>query len=161
MPEPDALTAALLRLSEHTSKLTELDQRDATRAAQTTDILTGLKDLDDKVASLASIPNSTDTQDWFNVSMVNAHGATDYPLATFVYLYVYQATNLGFTPSVTRSQVLVQWLDYVLSPTAQAMANQSHPTQLYYTALPASIVSVDQTGIQTMTFNGAAIPGCK
>jgi phosphate transport system substrate-binding protein len=114
----------------------------------------------DKVGSLTNVPNSTDTSGWFNVSMVNARGASDYPLTTFVYLYVYQATNLGFDPSVTRSQAVVQWLDFVLSPTAQAMANQSHPTQLYYAALPPSIVSVDRAGIQTMTFNGAAIPGC-
>ncbi|MGA8711256.1 MAG: phosphate ABC transporter substrate-binding protein PstS [Thermoplasmata archaeon] len=116
--------------------------------------------ISDKVASLASIPASSDTKDWFNVSMVNARGATDYPLATFVYLYVYQDTSQGYEPTLTKSQVIVQWLDYILSPGAQAMTGETSPAQLYYTALPAAVVSVDQTGISTMTFNGAAIPAC-
>jgi hypothetical protein len=75
MPEPDALTAALLRLSEHADKLTHLDSREASHAAQTTEritaltelatamkhslddqaeILAGLKDLDDTVSGLAA-----------------------------------------------------------------------------------------------------------
>jgi len=114
----------------------------------------------DKVASLPSIPASTDAKDWFNVSMVNAPGATDYPLATFVYLYVYQNTSHGFEPTLTKSQVIVQWLDYVLSPRAQEIAGESSPAQLYYTALPGAVLAVDRAGISTMTFNGAAIPAC-
>ena len=75
MPEPDALTAALLRLSEHADRLTQLDNREATHAAQTAEritaltelatamkhslddqaeILAGLKDLDGQVANLAA-----------------------------------------------------------------------------------------------------------
>jgi len=111
----------------------------------------------DKVASLATIPESTDLKDWFNVSMVNAKGTSDYPLATFIYLYVYQATDKGFAPTMTKSQLIVQWLDYILSPAAQAMVSETTPSQLYYTALPAAIISVDQAGISTMTFNGAPI----
>jgi phosphate transport system substrate-binding protein len=117
--------------------------------------------ISDKVASLGSnIPASTDAKDWFNISMVNAKGTADYPMATLVYMFVYQATDKGYEPTLNRSQVLVQWLHYVLSPAAQAMVNETQPSQLYYTALPAAIVAVDEAGIQTMTFNGAAIPGC-
>jgi phosphate transport system substrate-binding protein len=112
----------------------------------------------DKVQSMAKIPSSTG--DWFNVSMVNANGSSDYPIATFLYMYVYQATDKGFSPTLEKSQVLVQWLDWTLSTTAQGLANESQPTQLYYAALPAAILAVDQAGIQTMTFNGAAIPAC-
>jgi ABC-type phosphate transport system substrate-binding protein len=89
--------------------------------------------------------------------MVNAKGTSDYPLATFIYLYVYQATDKGFAPTMTKSQLIVQWLDYILSPAAQAMVSETTPSQLYYTALPAAIISVDQAGISTMTFNGAPI----
>jgi len=74
MPEPDALAAALLCLSEHAGKLTQLDQREAAHAAQASDritaltelatglsqalddqaqVLAGHKDLDDKVTSFA------------------------------------------------------------------------------------------------------------
>ena len=113
--------------------------------------------INDKLAT-TTLPSSTGS--WFNVSMVNADGASDYPLATFIFLYVYQATDKGLSPSLPRSQVLVQWLSYVLSPSAQALAN-STAQELYYVPLPASVVTVDIAGIQTMTFSGAAIPACK
>jgi phosphate transport system substrate-binding protein len=116
--------------------------------------------ISDKVSSLTSIPASSNAGGWFNVSMVNANGSGDYPLATFVYLYVYQHSDVGLTPSQVRTQIIIQWIHYILSPTGQAMADESQPTQLYYAALPGSIVSVDQAGIQTMTFNGAGIPAC-
>ena len=111
----------------------------------------------DKVASMSTIPASTG--DWFNVSMVKANGTGDYPIATFLYMYVYQATEKGFTPTLDKSQVLVQWLHWALS-TGQGLADESQPSQLYYAPLPQSIINVDEAGVQTMTFNGAAIPGC-
>jgi phosphate transport system substrate-binding protein len=98
----------------------------------------------------------TSTGNWYNVSMVNAQGTTDYPLATFIYMYVYQAADKGYEPSLTKAQVIAQWLDWAIS-TGQTYSNH---TGLYYVALPASVVTIDQTGIQTMTFNGKAIPAC-
>jgi hypothetical protein len=74
MPEPDALAAALLRLSEHADKLARLDQRQAADTAEITEriaaltklanamkqtlddqaeILTGLRDLEDHIADFA------------------------------------------------------------------------------------------------------------
>jgi phosphate ABC transporter phosphate-binding protein len=98
----------------------------------------------------------TSSGNWYTVSMVNAQGTGDYPLATFAYMFVYQAVNKGYEPSLTKAQVLVQWLDWVIT-TGQTYSNASN---LYYVPLPAAVVSIDQTGIQTMTFNGAAIPSC-
>ncbi len=114
--------------------------------------------INDKLAT-TTLPTSA-SANWYNLSMVNANGATDYPVATFIYLYVYQATDKGLTPTLPRSEVLVNWLNYVLSPTAQALAD-STAQELYYVPLPASVVAVDNAGIQTMTFNGASIPACK
>jgi phosphate ABC transporter phosphate-binding protein len=108
----------------------------------------------DKTANLTTIPSSTG--DWYNVSMVNAHGAADYPLATFAYMYVYQATDQGFSPSLLKSQVLLQWIQWALS-TGQADASGPN---LYYASLPAAIISVDQAGVQTMTYKGATVPSC-
>ena len=112
----------------------------------------------DKVASMKSIPVSTG--DWFNVSMVLANGTTDYPIATFLYMFVYQAADQGMTPSLAKAQVLIQWFHWVFT-TGQPYADQTQPTPLYYAPLPSAIVSVDEAGLSTMTFNGAAIPACK
>jgi phosphate transport system substrate-binding protein len=111
----------------------------------------------DKVQSLSKVPTSAG--DWFNVSMVKANGSSDYPIATFIYMFVYQSTDKGFSPSLTKSQVLVQWLHWTFT-TGQGLANETQPSQLYYAPLPVSILAVDNAGIQTMTFNGAAIPAC-
>ncbi len=116
----------------------------------------------DKIASTEAaggFPSSTGS--WYNISMVNANGTGDYPIATFIYLYVYQAGNAGYEPSLNKTQVIIQWVTYILSPAAQALTDATSPTQLYYVALPSSILSIDQAGLSTMTFNGAAIPACK
>jgi phosphate transport system substrate-binding protein len=110
---------------------------------------------------LATITLPTSSANWYNVSLVNAKGTGDYPLATFVYLFVYQSLGKGFDPSSAKSQVIVQWLDWVISPTAQAYANSpTSSTPLYYVPLPSSVVAVDQAGIQSLSFNGAAVPAC-
>ena len=112
----------------------------------------------DKVQSMKSIPVSTG--DWFNVSMVKANGTTDYPIATFLYMFVYQAADQGLTPSLAKAQVLIQWFHWVFT-TGQPYADETQPTPLYYAPLPSAIVAVDEAGLSTMTFNGAAIPACK
>jgi phosphate transport system substrate-binding protein len=109
--------------------------------------------VDDKVASM-TFPSSASS--WYNVSLVNAQGTTDYPMATFIYLFVYQAAAQGYQPTVNKTQVLIQFINWALT-TGQTYSDTSG---LYYVALPAAIVSLDQAGLQTMTFNGAAIPSC-
>ncbi len=108
----------------------------------------------------ATLPASA-SSDWYNLSMVNAKGTNDYPLATFIYLYIYQNASNGFSPSLAKTQVLIQWATYLLSAAAQALTDATSPTELYYVALPASVIAVDTAGLQTMTFNGASIPACK
>ena len=75
MSEPDALAAALFRLSEHADRLARLDEREASRSAETAsritamttlanamkrtlddqaDILAGLRDLDERVTVLSA-----------------------------------------------------------------------------------------------------------
>jgi phosphate transport system substrate-binding protein len=98
------------------------------------------------------------TGNWYNVSMVNAEGTGDYPLATFAFMFVYQNLSAGYEPSLSKSQVLLQWLDWVLT-TGQTYANDTS-RNLYYVPLPSALVTIDQAGVQSMTFNGAAIPSC-
>jgi phosphate transport system substrate-binding protein len=109
----------------------------------------------DKVAT-TTIPAATAS--WYNVSMVNANGSGDYPLATFIYMYVYQSANKGFAPTQEKAEVLLQWVDWVISTSEGQTYVSGH--NLYYPALPASILANDATGIGTMTYNGASIPSC-
>jgi phosphate transport system substrate-binding protein len=108
----------------------------------------------DKTASLTKTPNATGN--WYSISMVNANGSGDYPLATFAYLYVYQAADKGYSPSLVRAEILVQWVEWALT-TGQTLASGPN---LYYAALPATIIAIDQAGVATMTYNGAAVTSC-
>jgi len=107
-------------------------------------------------ASTTHIPASS--ANWYNVSMVNANGTGDYPLATFIYMYVYQATQHGFGPGLVKSEVLVQWITWVISATEGQSYVSGH--NLYYAGLPPSILANDATGVGTMNYNGASIPSC-
>ncbi|MCI4363345.1 MAG: phosphate ABC transporter substrate-binding protein PstS [Thermoplasmata archaeon] len=104
------------------------------------------------IVANSSFPSSDGN--WYNVSLVNAGGATDYPVVTLAYLFAFQATDRGFAPSLAKSTVLVAWFNWVLT-TGQASANAND-----FATLPASLVSVDQAGLSTMTFNGASLPIC-
>ena len=126
--------------------------------SSTTGIASTVSAINDKLSTL-TLPASGAS--WYNVSLVNAPGTGDYPLATFVFLFVYKALDKGFAPSPSKAQVIVQWLDWVLSPTAQAFADTpSGSTPLYYVPLPSLVVGVDQTGVQSLTYSGAAVPAC-
>ncbi len=119
--------------------------------------------INDLVAANPNLPDSAGN--WYNVSMINAPGATDYPLATFVYLYIYQNLNeltplpSGAAATAAKAGLMVYWIEWILS-TGQTMTNETKPTQLYYAALPASIIAIDEAGLKTVTFNGAAVSAC-
>jgi phosphate transport system substrate-binding protein len=106
----------------------------------------------ESVAANATFPSATG--DWSTVSLVNAPGSFDYPIVTFAYFFVYQMMEHGYQPSVEKSQVLLQWLHWVVT------TGQSAAGPLYYTALPPALVAIDQQGLATLTYNGNAIPDC-
>lgn len=102
----------------------------------------------------ATLPFPASTGDWYNVSLVDAAGASDYPLATLIYAFAYVATDHGFSPSAAKSEVLVGWFHWILTQ-GQAVAISNE-----YVPLPPSLVAIDESGLSAMTFNGAAIAIC-
>jgi phosphate transport system substrate-binding protein len=96
------------------------------------------------------------TGDWYNVSVLNAPGAGDYPITSFTYVFVYQALNAGHSSSLASATALVDFLLWAVSATG----GQSWSAQLYYVPLPASIISADDTTINSLTYNGASVSGC-
>jgi phosphate transport system substrate-binding protein len=96
------------------------------------------------------------TGDWYNVSVENAPGPKDYPLATFTYLFVYKdlGTAYGSSYTQTKAENLVDFLEWVVGNGQQASA------ALYYVPLSTAVVSADLTTIGSITYNGAAIPAC-
>jgi len=88
---------------------------------------------------------------WYNVTVENAPGANDYPLATLTYVLVYQNQSAaGY--SLSSAEALVDFLHWIVT------VGQSSAAPLYYVPLPSAIVASDQTTIDAITYNGLPVP---
>ena len=94
-------------------------------------------------------------ESWASVSMINAPGTDDYPIATLSYMLFYQAANDNpVVTSAAYASTFANWLNWTITD------GQAYSGQLYYVPLPAAVVSADQATIATMTYNGAAVATC-
>ena len=105
------------------------------------------------LANLAHIASAIDDSNlhfpaanasWYNVSMLNAPGAEDYPLATLTYVFVYQNESAAGYMSTTVAGALVDFLHWIVT------VGQSYSAELYYVPLPAGVVSSDQATINSI-----------
>jgi phosphate transport system substrate-binding protein len=99
----------------------------------------------------ASFPPGS--QSWSAVSLINEPGANSYPIVSFTYLLVYQQLNLVPLMTIDRAKALVDFLWYIIHQQGQTVA-----TGLTYAALPQAVVTIDETTIQSITFNGQTLP---
>jgi len=97
----------------------------------------------------------TPTGDWYNVSVLNAPGPEDYPISTLTYVLVYQNLSAAYPAyTLAKAENLVDFLWWMVS------VGQQYSAPMYYAPLPPSIVSLDESSINSMTFNSSAIPRC-
>ncbi len=94
------------------------------------------------------------TGDWYNVSLLNAPGANDYPITSLTYVLVYQNLTAYSNYNLGYAQNLVDFLHYIVT------VGQNVSAELYYVPLTSAIVSADLASINSMTFGGQAIPVC-
>jgi phosphate transport system substrate-binding protein len=118
-------------------------------------VLPSLADTESAINDMsANITFPSPASSWSGVSLVNSPVKGDYPLVTFAYFFVYQALNSGYSPSLPRSEVILQFLNWDLT------TGQNNAATNYYDPLPSSVVALDQTGLGTITYNGAKVPTC-
>lgn len=91
-------------------------------------------------------------QSWYNVSLFNAPNPEAYPIVSFTYLLVYKELNVIPGMDQKKATDLVQYLWYVIHD-GQTLANP-----LSYASLPMNVVTIDETTIWSMTFNGQSLP---
>ncbi len=96
----------------------------------------------------------TGTGDWYNVSLLNAPGANDYPITSLTYVLVYQNLNAYSSYTLTNAENLVNFLHWIVT------VGQNQSALLYYVPLTSAIVSADLTSINTMVFGTETIPVC-
>ena len=90
--------------------------------------------------------------DWGNVSILDAPGATSYPISSFTYLLVYKELSvIGPTMTQVKAQALVDFLWWVVHD------GQTYSSDLVYVPLPPSVVTLDEQGIRSITFNGQTL----
>jgi phosphate transport system substrate-binding protein len=89
---------------------------------------------------------------WTDVNILNAPDAQAYPIVSFSYLIVYKELNV--LPNITQEKAtaLVQFLWYVVHD------GQQLAPSLQYASLPSNVVQLDETTIQSITFNGQTLP---
>ncbi|MCI4324030.1 MAG: phosphate ABC transporter substrate-binding protein PstS [Thermoplasmata archaeon] len=117
-----------------------------------------LPSVNDTASAIADSKDSTNlplgTGNWSGVDVENAPGAKDYPIATFTYLMFYQNPYAAYGSSYTlqKAENLVNFLNWTIH------AGQSYSEGLYYVTLPSSVVAADVVTLDSMNYNGAAIP---
>lgn len=90
-------------------------------------------------------------QSWSSVSLLNAKGTDSYPIVSFTYLLEYK--ELSIIPGMTldKAQALVDFLWFVVHD------GQAQGPSLGYAALPASVLTIDEASIRSITFNGQTL----
>jgi phosphate transport system substrate-binding protein len=91
-------------------------------------------------------------ESWSSVDVLNAPGEQAYPIVSFTYLLVYK--ELKDIPGMTQTKAtaLVQFLWWVVHD------GQQLGPDLEYAMLPSNVVGIDETTIQSITFNGQQLP---
>jgi phosphate ABC transporter phosphate-binding protein len=112
-----------------------------------------LPSLASTAAAAASFANPpTPGGDWANVSILNAAGANSYPIASLTYLLVYKELNvIGSSMTKAKAQALVDFLWWAIH------TGQDQSEALAYPKLPASLVTLDEGAINSITFNGQTL----
>ncbi|OLB71836.1 phosphate ABC transporter substrate-binding protein PstS [archaeon 13_2_20CM_2_52_21] len=101
-------------------------------------------------ADVSSLP--TGLQDWSAVSLILQPGANSYPIVSFTYIIVYQQLNVRPLMTLDKAKALVDFIWYMVHE------GQSAGVSLNYATLPASIVTIDETSIKSITYNGQSLP---
>lgn len=93
--------------------------------------------------------------DWSQVRMLNIAGAQTYPIASFTYLLVYGSENVNPDMDLKDKvgfQTLVNFLNWAVT------TGQNYAAGNNYVPLPSNVVTVDQAGINSMTYTEVSTP---
>src|SRR5437667_11499725 len=101
-------------------------------------------------ADVNSIPSGL--HDWSRVSLILEPRANSYPIVSFTYILVYQELNVRPLMTLDKAKALVDFIWYMVHE------GQSAGTSLDYATLPQSIVTIDETSIKSITYNGQSLP---
>ena len=111
-------------------------------------ITPSLSSIQDAVQSVASSGLPAGDQSWTNVCLLNAPESQAYPIVSFTYLLEYKELNVVPGMTEPKATAVVQFLWWVVHD------GQKQAPNLEYVALPPSVVKIDESTIESITFNG-------
>ncbi len=106
-------------------------------------------------AAAESLPTSglpAGDGDWGPVNILNAPGDQAYPIVVPTYMLLYKELNVVPGMTMEKATALVQYIWYVVHDGQQLAA------PLQYAQLPSNLVQIDETTLNSITFNGQAVP---
>jgi phosphate ABC transporter phosphate-binding protein len=92
------------------------------------------------------------SESWTGVTLLNTSASDAYPIVTFTYIIVYKELNVIPEMTQEKATALVQFIWYIIHD------GQDSAPELQYAALPSNVVSIDETTISSITFNGHTLP---
>jgi phosphate transport system substrate-binding protein len=90
-------------------------------------------------------------QSWTSVSLLNTNAADAYPIVTFTYLLEYKELNVIPGMTQAKATAIVQLLWYIVHD------GQTQAPALAYAQLPSNVVTIDETTIRSITFDGQTL----
>ena len=109
-----------------------------------------------KAAAAAALSLPRGDQSWSQVSIIKAvvndtQAADAYPVTSFTYVLVYK--DLSVVPGMTleKAKAMIQFLWWAVHD------GQSYAQPLAYVPLPPPVVSLDETTLRSIQFNGQAV----
>ena len=102
--------------------------------------------------SVASTGLPAGNASWTSVNLLNAPDQNAYPIVSFSYLLVYKELNVVTGMTQDKATALVQFLWWVIHD------GQNLSPGLAYATLPSNVVTIDETTIRSITFNGQTLP---
>lgn len=91
--------------------------------------------------------------DWSHVHILDAPGAESYPIASFTYILVYKELyNDATKMNKTAAEALIDFLWWIVHDDGQ-----SYSDDLYYAPLPASVVSLNEETLRSLTYRGEPV----
>ena len=102
-------------------------------------------------ASSATLPAGDG--DWSHVNILNAPGASAYPIASFTYVLIYKELyNDQSKMNKTAAKALVDFLWWAVH-----QEGQSYAPDLYYAQLPSSVTAINEATLNSITYNGQTL----
>ncbi len=89
----------------------------------------------------------TSDGDWSKVTLVNAPGATSYPIASFTYLLVYDEL-VGSAKSVEEAKAIVHMIHWMLTD------GQQYSKSLLYVPLSDAVAEIGKQGLSQIKYGG-------